>query len=325
MRSPILLLLLSVGCQPPPALSTSNCVIAPQERYQYAVTRLVLPMGAYGSSTDGRPATNALGDIVQLMTEHGLDPQGVVDHAFATGTQSLYLDILLPSYSTDALGGAGAILVGVDGTLAVFCGAYQTSHFISAPAYKGDQPVAADFSFSFFESLREHLVGLRMTFDLDPTSGSLSGTIVGAVPGTDMKARVPGAIAALLTQKVRNDPSSNSTQTVLTEFDSGGVSDYGIPCTAGADCMSGVCTAARCTSPGCGLACRNPSDVGPRPGACAQAGDQIIDTCEVTTDRVASLLQPDLSLFDSSGNWDPSHTHPLDSFSFGVSFTATRQ
>jgi hypothetical protein len=63
--------------------------------------------------------------------------------------------------------------------------------------------------------------------------------------------------------------------------------------------------------------CTNPD------GTPAQAGDGVIDPCElVSNDLFASLMQRDVHLFDDAGHYEPDPNGVGNALSFGVGFTA---
>ena len=90
----------------------------------------------------------------------------------------------------------------------------------------------------------------------------------------------------MMTRLVQDNPASAPAQTVRKLFDVGG--------------------------------CTNPN------GTVAQAGDGVIDVCELlTSPLLKTLLQPDVQIFDAQGKYAP---NPLggnaDSMSIGLGFSA---
>jgi len=61
-------------------------------------------------------------------------------------------------------------------------------------------------------------------------------------------------------------------------------------------------------------------------GSCAVQGDKIISTCEIANNAIIkNVLNPDVQLFDSAGNYAPNAANTVrDSFSVGIAFKAVK-
>jgi hypothetical protein len=127
-----------------------------------------------------------------------------------------------------------------------------------------------------------------------PTSSSLmSGQLNGGVRKVDIDTILIPALAKTFTMIVMPNPcpadaTGDNCRMIESQFDIGG--------------------------------CQNEN------GTMATKGDHIIDVCEVSSNiLIQSLLNPDVALFDSSGNWKPDPTNATkDSLSFGVAFMAAK-
>jgi hypothetical protein len=253
---------------------------------------------------------NYLAGIVGVLQVANLDAQSEVDGAFASGMQTLSFSLVVPDGNSQLPGGAGVVLQEPGGIPGTFCGAFQGNSFQSAVALAGEQPVEMDLSLAFLNGIRIPLVGLQLTASVSADGRSITGVLVGAMREDDVQLRIFPSLATVLTDKVRNDPMSTSSQAILEYFDDGGIATSA--CQTTRSCNG--------TPAGAG-ACQNPPAVGERPGLCADACDGIIDTCELSNSALVGT--PSLSLFDSQG-WDPDHNRfPHDSRSFGLGLSGT--
>jgi hypothetical protein len=110
--------------------------------------------------------------------------------------------------------------------------------------------------------------------------------VSGAADPTEFASMLGSGIAARLSAHLASDPGWSSAQQMAAIFDIGG--------------------------------CTNPD------GSTAQAGDGVIDVCELVTNPIVrALFAPDVLLHDSAGHYAPGTGTPKDSVSLGVGFTAT--
>ena len=188
--------------------------------------------------------------------------------------------------------------------------------FTSTRTPNGGIPVEMTVTLTFFSSSSNLLVPLTAastSFFVSTDGSTLSGQINGAVHAADIEPLFAPAVAGWANLKLSQEPPSGGFHML---FDDGGTDD-----------MSGCTT----TNRGCRVsagspACRNPA-YGVRPGMCADACDNIIDTCEVTTNAIIQDIDaPDLRLFADDGSYAPQPScggGTCDALSFGVGFIAT--
>ena len=169
-------------------------------------------------------------------------------------------------------------------------GRITAGRFVSEDPRTGGLVVHRDIQLVFGPnaSLTLPIQGLRLAFDLSADgSAVLKGQLTGSIKETDVRSQIIPALAATMTEFIKNDPTSPVTQNIQKLFDLGG--------------------------------CINPS------GTAAQASDGVIDVCELlTSSLVMSLLQPDVQIYDAQGNYAPNplHGNP-DSMSIALGFSAT--
>jgi hypothetical protein len=128
------------------------------------------------------------------------------------------------------------------------------------------------------------------------------GQLNGGIKAVDVQMNIIPSVATILSGKLMNDnPQTSTDMQIASIFDNGGKADPA--CTAGT--------------------CQNPA-YGDRPGMCAAAKDNIIDTSEVSTaGLIQNVLAPDVQLFDASGAYAPNKDNTTkDSLSVGLAFTA---
>jgi hypothetical protein len=123
--------------------------------------------------------------------------------------------------------------------------------------------------------------GLRLAFNVASNGSTISaGQLTGSVKATEVQTGFVPAIAAAFTEMIQSQSSVAMPLSQL--FDTGG--------------------------------CTNPD------GSTAQAGDGVIDVCEILANPMMShLLQPDVQIWDGQGNYAPSPAGGVkDSMSIGI-------
>src|SRR5262249_32875819 len=152
-------------------------------------------------------------------------------------------------------------------------GTLKNGHFTSESPVTTRDPTTITLRLSLGAGLAPAdfiINGAHFEFDTgsDPDYGKpalLKGRIQGSVKNEDVQNPIAPAIATLLTDDIRNYPKAPSSDTLRTLFDKGN--------------------------------CTNPD------GTTAKAGDDKIDTCEVSGNGFIKLvLQPDVAIYDRDGN-----------------------
>jgi hypothetical protein len=303
----LLVVCFSAACSSPPDCNFSNGQVA-----SYAVDTVTLPMTssdfAYDQNGDGH-TDDRMGNIVGALTMNQYDAQAAVDDALRNGMFRPLVQIITAAGSP-----AREVIVGdSDPSLsrAGFC--------VTSPGYgTWESPKPADLAHA--EKLTMHLpfldnavadttaVHLRLE---DLLGGGFRGELSVALSRNTIATVVDPALARALSRKV----STNSD--IESLFDYGGSPDGNEGCAVTNDCNG---FGAPVGTP----ACRNPP-YGDRPSQCADQCDDIVDTCEVSTNSlVKNVFAPDVQLFADDGvTWAPSPANnKKDSLSFGFGFTA---
>ena len=286
--------------------------MVPQQRSDYAIDL----------NGDGR-VDNQLGNIIGALTGQGLDVQSGVDMATADGT----LVLLMSETSTDAtfqtdscatanvqlgqsvtnpdFSGSGHFTVDSGQQGGMFNGPIKVGKFSSAPPSTTKTPVSLTILLPLVAGaapVKLVVQGAHLQFTRDASGKVTGGQLNGGILETDVQMNIIPNVAEILSNKLMNDNPQTSTDTQIASiFDNGGKADPA--CSAGT--------------------CKNPS-YGPRPGMCAAAKDNVIDTCEVSTaGLIQNVLAPDVQLFDANGKYAPNKDNTTkDSLSLGLAFTA---
>jgi hypothetical protein len=239
------------------------------------------------------------------------DPQPDVDRAFADGIIGASLSLLTDPKAPDQF---GAILAQSlrQHQQAFLCGSIANEKYQSVDAVDESAPATLTLTLPIIESITIQIVGVQLTFAR--TVDTLTGQLQGAIPVGDVERAVVPALARLLSKQIADDPSSDGSRQVASVYDNGGYGD-------GSDCRATrVCGTLQAGTP----ACRNPvAPVGD--GRCADACDQIIDTCEVARNNIVrNILSADVQLFTDDGTkFQPKNDGMhKDSLSLGIGFTA---
>jgi len=288
----------------PPAQS---CIDGTAKTSKYVINALKMPAKAsdYALDLNGdNLPDNHLGDIVNILKTQNIDLQASSAMALEQGELLMLLDYKAAGNldedtcaQTTISGGAkpaspplldGTDVLTVDSTLTAgtFVGATKNMLFNSSSPLTTTTPVT--FTLKIPLAIGSPPVKLRVTagqITFVHVNGRLSqGQIHGAVKKTQFDDEVMPALTALLNQEIAaNVPSK---QMILDQFDTG-----------------------NCNAPD---------------GTPAVAKDGKIDLCEVSTNALVQLvLNADVALFDSAGNYapDPTNNTP-DSVSIGLGFTA---
>ena len=290
-----------------------NAVMVPQQRSDYAIDL----------TGDGR-VDNQLGNIIGALTGQGLDVQSGVDMATADGT----LILLMSESSTDSMfqndncatsvvqigqsttmpdfSGMGHFTVDTTQQGGTFNGPIKVGKFDSAPPSTTKDPVTVSIELPLVAGAEPVLLkvqGAHLQYTRGADGKITGGQLNGGIKSDDVQMNIIPAVAMILSNKLMNDnPQTSTDMQIASIFDNGGKAD----------------TTGKCTN-----VCVNPS-YGPRPGMCAMAKDNIIDTCEVSTaGLIQNVLAPDVQMFDASGNYAPNKDNTMkDSLSLGMAFTA---
>jgi hypothetical protein len=292
----------------------TNVVMVPQQRSDYAIDL----------NGDGR-VDNQLGNIIGALTGQGLDVQMGVNQAVADGS----LIVLMGESSTDAAfqsdacatttvnvgqsivapatpdySGMGHFMIDSGQQGGTFNGPIKAGKFSSAPPATTTTPVSVTIKLPLVagaDPVKLEVDGAHLQFTRDASGKITGGQLNGAIKETAVQMDIIPNVATLLSNKLMNDnPQTSTDMQIASIFDNGGKAD------------------AACTG-----TCKNPA-YGTRPGMCAAAKDNIIDTCEVSTaGLIQNVLAPDVQMFDASGAYAPNKDNTTkDSLSLGLSFTA---
>jgi len=293
----------------------TNVVMVPQQRSDYAIDL----------NGDGR-VDNQLGNIIGALTGQGLDVQMGVNQAVADGS----LIVLMGESSTDAAfqtdacgtatvnvgqsivapatpdySGMGHFMIDSGQQGGTFNGPIKAGKFSSAPPATTMTPVSVTIKLPLVagaDPVKLEVDGAHLQFTRDASGKITGGQLNGAIKETAVQMDIIPNVATLLSNKLMNDnPQTSTDKQIASIFDNGGKADPA--CSAGT--------------------CKNPA-YGTRPGMCAAATDNIIDTCEVSTaGLIQNVLAPDVQMFDASGKYAPNKDNTMkDSLSLGLSFTA---
>jgi hypothetical protein len=291
----------------------ANAVMVPMQRQDYAIDL----------NGDGR-VDNQLGNIIGALEGQMLHVQDGVNTAVMNGT----LVLLTSEASTDATfqsDGCASSTVNVgksmmnpdfsgNGTFTIdtgqqggtFAGPIKAGKFSSAPPSTTKKPVTLSIQLPLVSGAAPVTLkvnGAHLQFTRGSGGMITGGQLNGAIKSDDVQMNIIPNVATLLTSRVKADPTSSTNMQILSIFDNGGKAD------------------AACG----GTTCKNPS-YGDRPGMCAVAHDNIIDTCEVSTaGLIQNVLAPDVQMFDAAGNYAPNANNTMkDSLSIGLAFTAVK-
>jgi hypothetical protein len=262
---------------------------------------------------DGK-VDNQYGNIIGALSAQNLMPQTSVDAQVASGQVLLLIDVRSSdgTFTSDSCAGArvtngkpmaapdfsgnGSFTVDASVMAGDFKGAITTSRLLSESPVTTTTPVTLDVYLPLFSLSpntpigKVKLTAAQLKYDRVTRRGQVNGVIRKA----DLDSSNANA-AVLLDQQVQANPTSSSSQQLLSIFDTGGAAD-----------------------PSCGQTCKNPD------GSCAVSHDGHIAICEVTTNSIIkNVLAPDVDMFDASGNYAPNPANTdKDSLSVGFGFEA---
>jgi hypothetical protein len=287
---------------PGPASALTN----PAASFRFVFESMSLPTAAqlFASDVngDGRP-DNAFANIINALNSQSLDLQGEIDAELKNG-QLIVLLSLATEFATPAPDQRATVtlLAGipvkpsehvyiVDASVPplALVGRIVAGRFVSDDPHVAGSVPNRDIRIPFGPGASAVLPvhGLGLAFDVRGDGSAISnGQLTGSVRQVDVQSQLVPALAAGMTHLIQNAPASPTAQTIQQLFDKG--------------------------------ACTNPN------GTVAQAGDGVIDVCELlTSPLVMALLQPDVQIWDANGNYAP---NPLggnpDSMSIGLGFSA---
>jgi hypothetical protein len=283
---------------------------APEQTIVYRIGGMTLPRngGQFAGDVNGDGAReNVLGGIVSAFVSLGWDLQGQVDAAFASGREQLRIELRTRA---DTSAASATVLDGGGGVPGVFAGRVVGGAFESP--FVGDRgaPVELTLTLPFLDDARVPVTGALLSV---PGVGApaLSAQLDGAIRAADVDRVIAPAMAVELTRLIV--ANGTNAAAVRQYLDTGG-NDDGSPCTTTRACGSKPAGRAACTNP--------PGDA--RAGLCADACDDVIDTCEVTHNALyPALFAPDVALFTADGRWAPSSAPDPDALSLGVLLHAT--
>ena len=293
--------------QPGPAPGPTTTLTNPAGSSRFVFDSLSLPTlpgqgVADDVNGDGRP-DNQFANIMAAIASQGIDFQGGInaelqaDHIVLLVT--LATELATPSADQRAavtlLGGkplqraSRTYVVDASVPPVTLQGRIVGGRFVSDNPRTGGALVERDIPIPLGPAVGASLPvqGLRMAFDVARDGHAISnGQLTGSVKQANVQDQLIPALAMIMTQLIQSAPASPVATSVRQLFDTGG--------------------------------CTNPN------GTAAQAGDGVIDVCELATNPLlTSLLQPDVQIFDAQGNYAP---NPLggnaDSISVGIGFSA---
>jgi hypothetical protein len=280
----------------------------------YVINSIVLPQSRTMFSIDlngDARLDNQYGNFVGAMTAQNLDQQAVMDARIQSGEGLLLVRQNISNGSfTDAscasadlehaqtraspdFSGNGVFVVDPAARPLSLPGTIAASHFSgSLENPTAQDTLAVDLVFAGAVQ-RVNLVDPHIAYTITD-SGLISGTINGAIRASDLPF---AAIAAGLNASIAANPFSPQSKQLLQIFDTGGIAQGS-----------------------CGATCMNPD------GSCAQKADGTISVCELSDNSIIkNVLNPDVQLFDASGNLSPNPANTTrDSLSVGLGFTAVK-
>ena len=282
-------------------------LINPAASFRFVFDSLNLPIkepfSADDVDGDGRP-DNGFANIIGALESLSLDLQGQIDSELHDGQLILLLtvatELATPAPDQQV---AVTLLAGqpvkhaehvylIDPSVSALTvqGRIVAGRFLSDDPRTGGVVVQRDVRLPIGPSAHATLrvQGLRLAFDISVDGSAISnGQLTGSMKQDDVRNGLVPAFAAMMTGLIQADPTSATAQSIQKLFDAGG--------------------------------CTNPD------GTQSQAGDGVIDICELATNPLMiSLLQPDVQIYDAKGSYAP---NPLggnrDSTSIGLGFSAT--
>jgi hypothetical protein len=315
-------LVLAVGCSgdglaPECVNSTSG------EESKFVANTLTLPKAHADFAIDldgnGTP-DNQLGNIIGVLNGQftmGNGPQDGVNQALQKGNVLLLFDEKGASLSSAecasvdfAAGNQPANPPKYDGsdtfTINAMLGGGTFKGRITGSAFNSNSPVTTTNPTNItvllpivagVDPITLSITGAHLQFT---KSGDtlMKGQINGAIKSTDVQNEIIPSVAQLLNKKINMDPTSSSSMTLLSIFDSGMVTH----------------------DPSCpDMSCKNPD------GTCSKPMDKTISVCEVGTNSlIKSVLSPDVQMFQN-GVYKPNKDKTVkDSLSMGLAFTAVK-
>jgi hypothetical protein len=320
----------------PGASDAGSCVPVGGNRQAFVFDTLTLPAKktdyALDLNGDGK-LDNQYGNIIAVINaiSPGLNAQTAVDSALANGTLVELIDEVSSdaTFTNDACAQSSishgqnqapgpppqTYTIDTGTPTAHFVGPLASSFFDStAPATGPD--VQLTLYLSFFVGAPASVVPLHGAHvqDLYSTGPTLKkGQINGALLMSDFNSKVVPDIAVGLTNQVM--AGGTSGMQIAAIFDTGGSASGGT-CKQKTSCASAGVNAG---DPVC------QDTVGPHAGQCAQACDNVIFACEVSTNTtIQGIFKADVQMFQGGiYQPNPANTSP-DSISLGVAFTAVQ-
>lgn len=296
---------LAVGCGGDDSGGTPDAAIEPMgAMHQYVSNTATVPTTQAQSqevalNIDGDPQNrpdNALGGILAVLAMNDVDIQMQVDEAINGGSL-----ILLHEIQADDLtnwGNAGwQVILGEDvggppdfsgsGTFTASTSASQQLPGTIVGGQFNGGPATVTIQLPLVEGadvLTVELVGAKIQADVDSVAGTCSGKLGGAITEQALNDDVLPTIADMLNETITSDPGCAMVPPACGE------------------------TAALIV---------DLFDKEPEPD-----GDLMITVEELkNNDLIASLLGPDVDLFDAAGNFNPREDGVEDSLSLGIGFT----
>lgn len=279
------------------AAFTATTVHAANYARTYLVNDVLLPTSnsqstSYAIDVDGDGfIENNFGQILAALTAQGIDLNGSMDSAVASGS----IVHLVRLQSTDAFlnndpaaqatwcvgvpTAAPPLFNGTDNppcadTSGTFVAALTGGSFTSPSPGTTANPVSLDIDLAFGTSkLKLVVLNARLSFAKDATGNIQFGQINGSIPHENLVATFPPAMAALCNTSIQSDPSSSTATSCKNLFDNGcnGFPNY--------------------------------------------AGDSQIEVCEVTENGlIQALLAPDVQVAEGGNN--------VEANSMGIRFNA---
>jgi hypothetical protein len=278
---------------------------APMRTLAYAVTGMKVPLAATSLALDldgDGHADNKLAAPMAALAAVGLDMIALASAAAAAASNVLLLSVMtaaddlsvdqrvdVTAYVGSKTSSSGSAFT-VDATIpgVRVCGWLGDGRFVTQNPLLGGDAATLRIPLALFPAAPSFVASVRagqLSFSISSDGSTLSdGVIAGAIDAADV-ASLGAGIAKQLTAWCAADPQSSAVQQVLAIFDTGG--------------------------------CTNPD------GSLAQAGDGVIDVCEVTSNPIIrNVLAPDVGLFDAAGQYAPGGTTPKSLMSVGLGFSA---
>lgn len=211
----------------------------------YLVDNVLLPTTSSQANSyaidvdgDGHP-DNDFGQVLAALSTQGFDFQGAMDAAVASGS----IVHLVGLQSTDALfkndpAAQATWCVGVptatpplfDGTdnpscadtSGIFVAALSGGSFTSPAPASTPNPVSLDIELAIGTSHATFTVlNARLSFTIDAAGNISVGQINGSIPHDNLLNTFPPAIAAACNASIQSDPTSNTSSTCKSLFDTG--------------------------------------------------------------------------------------------------------